>query len=359
MEIPLFKVFMSPAAGEAVNKTLYSGYIGQGQAVEEFESRLAEYLGTPWIVTVNSGTAALQLALHLIDNSGDEVITTPLTCFATTASILANNLRPKWADVSLASYNIDPDAVRAKLSDRTKAIIAVHLGGYPADLDRLSIIQGQFEREYGYRPPVIEDAAHAFGAEFEGRKLGNHGNIVCYSFQAIKTLTCGDGGLLVLPNRELYERARRLRWFGLDRENRSAPIVESGFKYHMNDIQATIGLANLDHVDELLAIQRDNWRYYNNALSHMRVRTEDRDCTGWTYPLRVYRKNNFERTLASHGIATGIGHYRNDKHPCVAKYRHSLPNMDVLENELTCIPCGWWVGPEERQFIVDIIARGW
>lgn len=351
---------MSPEAGQKVCETLYSGWIGQGSQVELFEQRLADYLGTRQVVTVNSGTAALQLALKLVCQPGQEVIVPPLTCFATTAAILATGLRPKWADISLKTFNVDLDDVERKLSPTTRAIVLVHLGGLPVDLDRVAEIQRTCHRKFGFTPAVIEDAAHAFGAEYRGRKLGTHSNIVCYSFQAIKTLTCGDGGLLVLPNSELYDRAKRLRWFGLDREDRSRPIDESGFKFHMNDIQAAIGLANLPHVDSLLACQRENYRQLKKALSYLRIREDnDLDCTGWAFPIRVDRKLNFERELAVRGIGSGLHHYRNDVQPCVAEFRTQLPNMDALEQDLTCVPCGWWVGPAERNYIAQIILRGW
>lgn len=351
---------MSPTAGDRVKEVLYSGYIGQGPLVEEFERQLRDYLSIDHLLTVNSGTSALQLALHIVGEQGAEVLTSPLTCFATTSSILASGMVPKWVDIDPHDYNLSLDDLERKLSPTTKVVVVVHFGGYPVDLERLRAILDVHERNYGFRPVVVEDCAHAFGGSFQGRKIGSHGNVCCFSFQAIKTLTTGDGGLVTFPTAELCERAKRLRWFGIDRDNREAPIIEAGFKYHMNDLQAAIGISNLPFVDELLNRQRENYRHYIKRLGYLGiVRDESRDCTGWMMPLKVHRRINFEKQLAVHGIEATPAHTRNDRHPCVSQFRVQLPNMDLVEEGLTCLPCGWWVDAKKLDLIADIIFRGW
>ena len=195
--IPLFKVFMAPNVEDTLVPVLHSGYIGQGKQVEEFESKLKEWFDYPWILTLNSATSGLTLALRLLNlNRGDEVLCSPLTCFATTTAILANGLSIRWVDIDKTTCNICPRDVARKRTSKTKAIVVVHWGGNPVDLDAI--------RNTCPDLPIVEDAAHAFGAIYEGDYVGTHDNITVFSLQAIKHLTTGDGGLIFLPNEELY-----------------------------------------------------------------------------------------------------------------------------------------------------------
>jgi hypothetical protein len=217
--------------------------------------------------------SGLHLALHMTAGAGraarpgeppeGEVLTTALTCTATNWPILANGLRIRWIDVDPATLNVDLDDVARKISPATRAIVVVHWAGYPLDLDRLRGILDAAEARHGFRPAVIEDCAHAWGSTYRGQPLGNHGNIAVYSFQAIKSLTTGDGGVVVFPTEELAERAKILRWYGIDRRVPEGPrltadIPEYGFKFHMNDINAAIGLANLPSVDARVARHQEN-----------------------------------------------------------------------------------------------------
>ena len=226
--IQLFKVFMSENAAPEVSKVLNSGYIGQGEKVEQFESKLQDFFMKDYIVTLNSGTSGLHLALDLLKKSsgkwpgledGDEVLATSLTCTASNFPILANNLNIKWVDVDPTTLNMDLDDLSRKISPKTKAIMLVHWGGYPNDLDRIKEIQNKCFELYGFKPAVIEDGAHSFGSKYKGKHIGNHGNMTMYSLQAIKHITAIDGGLLLLPHQELYDRAKLLRWYGIDRNS--------------------------------------------------------------------------------------------------------------------------------------------
>jgi len=228
--IQLFKVYMSKTAKDEAGKVLDSGYIGQGSKVDEFEAKLKERFKTDYVLTTNSATSAEHLALHLLKkpfkglhsfwpgiNDGDEILATPLTCTASNFPILGNNLKIKWVDVDPKTLNMDLDDLARKITSTTKAIMIVHWGGYPNDLDKLKEIQQKAFETFGFKPAIIEDCAHAFGSNFNGQPIGSHGNICTFSFQAIKHLTSVDGGALVLPHRELYERGRLLRWYGIDR----------------------------------------------------------------------------------------------------------------------------------------------
>lgn len=378
--IPLFKVFMSGAAIQRAAQVLQSGYIGQGAIVEEFEQALRARFEHDHIVTTNSCTSAIHLALHLLERpaghwpgltAGDEVLTSPITCAATNWPILANRLRIKWVDVNQANLNLDLRDLEDKLSPTTKVILLVHWGGNPVDLHEVDAILRRAEHRFGFRPTVVEDCAHAFGSLYKSRPLGCHGNIACYSFQAIKHLTCGDGGALILPTRELYDRAKLLRWYGMERNHlggishTNQCVPEWGFKFHMNDINAGIGLENLKVVDnEVIQKTQRNAAYYNQSLVDAAGVTvlsnlPDTESAYWVYTLRVSRREQFMRTLADDGIETASVHERNDKYKCVSEFRAPLPTLERIDATRVCIPCGWWVSETDRARIVDRIKAGW
>lgn len=339
--IPLFKVAMSPEAVGAVGDVLLSGYIGQGPMVERFEAALATLLDLPAPpLTVSSGTAALDLALHLIGvGPGDEVITTPVTCTATNSPIVTRGARPVWADVHPFTGLIDAEDVARKITPRTRAVMAVDWGGALCDYAAL--------RRLGL--PVIQDAAHSLTA-------GIGGDYVCWSFQAIKHLTCGDGGALWTPAADL-ERARLLRWYGLDRRSKAdfrceQNIQEVGYKAHMNDVAAAIGLANIGQTPGLIAKHRENAAWYNSVLGMPR----DAASAWWLYTLLVEDRAGFTRHMAERGVAVSPVHARNDTHDAFRFPNGPLPGVDYFASRNVAIPVGWWLTPAERNQIVEAVC---
>ena len=396
--IPLFKVKMSPTAKDKVGEVLDSGFIGQGTIVDQFENLLKPIFKNKYTVTTNSATSAEHLALHLLKKptnidkiyhgaavvnhrwpgiqDGDEVLATPLTCTATNFPILANNMKIKWVDVDKRTLNMDLDDLARKITAKTKAIFIVHWGGYPVDLDRLKEIQNKAYKDFGFKPAVIEDCAHAFGSKFNGNPIGSHGNICTFSFQAIKHMTTADGGALVLPHEELYRRAKLLRWYGIDRESDNkdfrceSDIPEWGFKFHMNDVNAAIGIENLKIVDkEVIKIHKENAAYYDEELGHIDrtfkslISLPNRDprmeSSFWIYSILVDRKDDFMKHMKECGIAVSQVHERNDIHTCVKEFKTQLPSLDWVKDRLVNIPVGWWVTKEDREYIVECIKKGW
>uniref|UniRef100_A0A6C0BWE1 DegT/DnrJ/EryC1/StrS aminotransferase family protein n=1 Tax=viral metagenome TaxID=1070528 RepID=A0A6C0BWE1_9ZZZZ len=379
-DIQLFKVFMDPGVTEPLNEVILSGKLSQYEKVTEFEKHLSAYIGNSNLLTMNSATSALHLAYHLLKSPipelkfpgldlNDEVLTTPLTCVATNWPILANNLKIKWVDIN-KNLNLDIIDLKQKLSKKTKIISIVHWGGYPANLDELKDVQRYCEEKFGFRPIIIEDCAHSFGAEYKGQKLGNHGNIVIYSFQAIKHLTCGDGGLLVLPIKELYERGKLLRWFGISRETKNKQkdfkvednIKEYGFKFHMNDINATIGLHNLPFSVENLRIHRDNASYYLKEFNDINcvelLETNlNINAAWWTFTFFINNLNEFISFMKKKNINVSQVHGRNDNHDTVSEFKVKLPNLDKILERLICIPVGWWITHDDRKYIVQCIKE--
>lgn len=381
--LSLFKVFMSEDVLKPLNEVLMSGFITQGPKVEEFETALKEYIGNPYVLTLNSATAGLTLALRLLknpdesfgwpgfDDEKDVVLTPALTCFATTAAILANNVNIRWLDVDLNTSNIDINDLKNKLTANTKVIYVVHWGGNPVDLDALKEVQEYSLEKFGFKPMIVEDCAHSFGAEYNDKKIGNNENICVFSLQAIKHLTTGDGGLITLPNQILYDRCKLLRWYGIDRDKRNYKgkdfrlendITEYGYKFHMNDVNATIGLYNLPHIPGLLEKNRQNAAYFDQQLGSLEgiqlLHNNPKSKSAyWLYSMRVLngKKFDFMEKMKEAGIMTSQVHNRNDINSCVIQFEEKLPNLDILEKELVCIPVGWWLTDANLQHIVTQI----
>lgn len=362
--IPLFKVFMSKYASQRVSKVLGSGYIGEGPLVKEFEDSISHYIGNPYVVCVNSCTSALMLALRIAGvGAGDFVATTPMTCLATNEAILALDAYPMWIDVDTNTGNMSSSSLdRAiKMKPYTKAIICVHWGGFPCDVLEINDIARR------YNIPVIEDAAHAFGTEIDHTKIGNHSDFVCFSFQAIKTVTCGDGGALLVSNADVVKRARLMRWFGLDRGLSSdmrccQDPPEFGYKMQMTDIDAAIGISNLLLVDGILKTARVNAQYYDDAFEKMiNVRVvrvpENINPSRWLYTVTVNDASEFIAHMRNKGVACSKVHDRNDTKTMFVGSQCSLPGVDSFDKDHVCIPVGWWVTKEQRDHIINSVKE--
>lgn len=391
--IPLFKVYMSPTAKTAAAEVLDSGFVGQGPKVDQFEQDLASFFRTnpSNVLTVNSATSAEHLAYHLLKKpmnlsipheyglitvswpglqDGDEVLTTALTCTATNWPILANGLKLRWVDVDPNTMNICLDDLKSKLNERTKIVTVVHWGGYPVDLVKLQQIQREFTREYGFPFMIIDDSAHAFGSMLDGKPLSSFETISTYSLQAIKHITSVDGGFWISPYKELNRRGRLLRWYGIDRDSPrtdfrcESDIPEWGFKFHMNDVSAAIGMENLKNAEHIISMHKNNGQAYNEELQNIpgvRLLESDprKSSAFWLYTMRVDNRDEFVRAMTDRGISTSRVHERNDKHSCVLEYRAELPNVDNVVKDMVSIPVGWWVSPEDRDYIIQSIKQGW
>jgi len=360
--VPLFRVHMPPA-GElmpALEQTLYSGYIGQGPQAAEFERQMAGFLGHANVLAVNSCTSAIQLALRLADVKMGEVITTPVTCAATALPVLAEGARPAWADIDPATGNIDPADAERKITRDTRAILAVHWGGQPCDMDALNAISARHEI------PLIVDAAHALGASWDGWPAA--ADYTCYSFQAIKHLTTGDGGLLATATGQDAERGRLLRWYGIDRlaggedARTGVDITSPGLKWHMNDIAATIGLAQLRHLPSVLARHRDNAAYYHSRFAgRVRVAASLPKARGawWLYTLiwaDEAQRVAFMRYAEEHGVAASRVHARLDRLTCFKEFPAGpLPGADEFYSRMCCIPVHWALTEEDRRRVADVV----
>jgi dTDP-4-amino-4,6-dideoxygalactose transaminase len=271
-----FLPFALPDTGEEeireVAEAIESGWVTTGPKTRQFEAEFAQTVGAKHAIAVNSCTAAMHCALEAIGvNKGDEVITTPYTFAATAAVIRYFDAKPVFVDVDPETLNIDPSGIDAVVTEKTKAILPVHIAGFPAEMDAIRIVADK------HHLPVVEDAAHAFPAKYRGMMIGSVSEMTCFSFYATKTITTGEGGMLCTDNDDFAERCRMMALHGISKDAWKRytaegswyyEILSPGFKYNMGDIAAAMGLAQLRKASVMLEKRRAIARMYNEGFSH-------------------------------------------------------------------------------------------
>ena len=364
--VVLFHPFVPKEAAERVAEVLSTRWIGQGPLVDKFESEFEESVGIGKSLAVGSGTDALHLAYLLAGvEPGDEVICPVFTCTATNLPLLYIGATPVFADIDPKTMNISPSSIRELITEKTKAIVTVDYGGLPCDYAEIN----EIAREFGLK--VIDDAAHAIGAEYRGISIGAVADFTTYSFQAIKHITTGDGGLLHVRDPELAEKGRRLRWFGIDRKAKFSgiwanDITEIGYKYQMTDIGAAMGIAGLAHLPLVLSHRRELLKAYEEGLKNVQGlynvgsdSQNDRLHSAWLHTILIDDREGLQKKLASHGVESGQVHYRNDMYSIFGKRRNYLQNMDAIESRYLVLPLHMKVGIKEVEKICGIIKAGW
>jgi dTDP-4-amino-4,6-dideoxygalactose transaminase len=264
-----------------------------------------------------------------------------------------------WADIDPISGNLDPESVESSITSKTKAIIAVHYGGYPAKLNELRTIADK----YGIF--LIEDCAHALGATFDGNAIGTVGDFSIFSFQAIKHMTTVDGGVLVLKNPDQLVEAKKIRWFGMLKgvSRTEVDIHSVGYKYNMNNVTASIGLVQLRSISQILDKHISNGKYYDKAISNIQGLDFAR-CDGssqssyWLYTLLSDYSSDLEKALNFEGVQASKLHRPNNKHSIFFGSKKNLPGLDKFYRRLLHIPCGWWVTNGQCDEIISILKKG-
>lgn len=366
-EISFFGTYIDRSATETIESVLHLTFLSEGELVKEFESRLSNKLGIINPVAVNSGTSALHLALILADiKPGDEVICPPQTFIATGMAILYCGATPVFADIQYETGNIDPKSIEKKITRKTKAILPVHWGGYPCDLDEILALAMK------YKLVVIEDAAHALGAKYKNKPIGSISPFTCFSFQAIKHLTTGDGGAVCCLSNRKAKEAHNLRWFGIDRVNSQPSILGErifdidriGFKYHLNDYAAALGLANLVSFKKRLERRRKIVARYRKELNRLpgislfKYET-DRESANWLFGLHVDRRADFIKALKSRGIPTSVVHQRIDRFKILGSTREDLVNQTRFDETKIHIPLHDQLDDKQVTQIIESIKKGW
>lgn len=322
-----FIVFGSPIIGDeevdAVAATLRTAWIGTGPRVRELEERFGAFVGADHAVATASGTAALHLCLVAAGlGPGDEVITTPMTFCATANAILHAGATPVFADCERDSLNIDPRAVEAALTPRTRAILPVHFGGRPAAMDAISALA----RRHGLL--VIEDAAHAIETVYKGQKIGAISDLTCFSFYVTKNMTTGEGGMVTTNDAALANKIKVCALHGLsadawsrfsDQGHKHYDVVLPGFKYNLTDVAASLGLVQLPKLPAWLERRKEIWARYDEAFARLPVTTPLPPEANTVHAHHLYTillhddapvtRDEFMVALHDRGVGTGV-HYR-------------------------------------------------
>jgi perosamine synthetase len=365
--IPLFRPTIYPEAIAAVSEVLNSGWLGTGPKTLAFEKAFTEYVGAPNCVGLNSCTSALHLGLHLLDLSpGSEVITTPLTFVSTNHAILYEKCKPVFADVQPDTGNLDVRSASKHITERTGAVMLMHFGGYPADIDEFY----NMAKKAGI--PIVEDCAHACGATYKGKRVGSQGLIQAFSFDPVKNLTMGGGGALIVRSPEHDTRLRRLRWLGIDADTFKRTVgqrfkweyqvTEVGFNYYMNDIQAAIGLVQLSHLDEDNARRTAIAGQYRQGLSNVpgiRLLSykDDRKSSYHLFSILAEKRDDLVDKLRDAGVDVGVHYRRNDLYPMYEK--QDLPNAEYFWQREISLPMHLQLTDEQVDYITGVIRRGW
>jgi perosamine synthetase len=355
-KIVLFHPYIPKSAIVAVKKTLNSRWIGQGPKVAEFEKLWEEKISSPHkAVAVGSGTDALHLAYILAGiKEGDEVISPVFTCAATNMPLLWQRAKIVFADIKKDSLNVDPEDISRKITPRTKAIVVVHYGGTPCDMDEIQAIADK------HKIPIIEDAAQAHGSIYKNKKIGSISDFTCFSFQALKLINTADGGMLTVKNPEFEKKARRIRWFGIDRDakmkNRwNDDITEIGYKYQMTDVAAAMGITALKEFNRTLKHYLELVDIYKKELKGMK---EVAYAGGpWLCTVLTEKSKEIKAKLAEKGIESNQVHYRNDRYSIFGGRVNNCPNMDALENKYLVLPQHYHLEAKSIEYICSIIRK--
>ncbi|MEG3224232.1 MAG: aminotransferase DegT [Methanobacteriales archaeon Met13] len=357
--IPIARPIIGEEEIEEVVSVLKSGIIAQGPRVAEFEEKFAEYVGVKHAVAVSSGTTALHLAMLAAGvGEGDEVITTPFSFAATGNCILYVGARPVFVDIDPKTYNLDPKQIENAITDKTKAILPVHLYGQPADMDEINRIADEHDMV------VIEDAAQAHGALYNGKMVGSLGDMACFSFYPTKNMTTSEGGIVTTDNKKMADKIRMLRAHG-EQERYSHVVL--GYNFRMTDISAAIGLAQLKKLDNFNDKRIENAEYLTEQIKEIGGIEAPLVAKGvkhvfHQYTIRVSdnKRDKFMKFLNENEIGTGI-HYSI---PIYAQklyqelgYSGNCPEAEKAAKEVLSIPVHPSLSVEDVEKLVNILGE--
>ncbi len=364
---------LQPIYGEeeiaAVSEVLRSGWVGLGPKTRAFEEQFAEYIGCDYAVALNSGTAALHLAaLSLQLQPGDEVIVTPITFVSTVHVIRYCGATPVFADVEPDTLNLDVADVARKITDRTRAIFCVHYGGHPCDMDAIHALadtRGIY---------VVEDAAHACGAQYKGTRIGCISELTCFSFHAVKNLAMGEGGAITC-NSDWYARYfSQMRWLGISRDTFSRSSEEKvyawqywverlGYKYHLHDISAAIGLVQLQKLEANNACRREMVNRYQEAFADLdwleRPVEKDHARSSWhLYVVKLpsqHQRDAMIRYLKERDIAPGVHYYPINLHPVYKDVKAEVPVANEIWKRILTLPLHLALTADDQDRVIEAV----
>ena len=363
--IPLFYPYVPKAAVESAVETLSTRWIGQGPKVEQFEIDISKkFANDCGVIAVGSGTDALHLAYLLAGiEKEDEVIVPVFTCTATNIPLLYIGAKPIFADIDPETMNIDLAHVQRLITTKTKAIVCVDYGGYPCDYTKLIKICEEFKLK------LISDAAHSIGTKYKGKYACEYADFTIFSFQAIKTITTGDGGALIIKDPNLIEKAKRLRWFGIDRAAKQMGVWENdikevGYKYQMTDIAASLGIEALKISENIFEYRKKIFKRYKEKLSKINgitliggAESKDIDFCPWLVTILTEKRIELMQFLRQNSVESGQVHYRNDRYSIFRSKLEKLPQMNNLEDKYLVLPLHMAIKEEQVDYVCDLIGK--
>jgi len=356
-KIKLFDPVTNKDEENEIKKVLKSGFWASGSGsgnVKKFEDKFNKFVGSKKCVAVNSGTAALHLALSLLDIKNKEVIVPSLSFVSTVHAVLYNNGIPVFADVNKDTLNLDPKSIQNKITKKTKAIILVHFGGYPAEISQIKKIAKYHDLE------VIEDAAHACGAKYDEKRIGNHSSLVCFSFHPVKNLAMPNGGAIAIntKNSKIWkEKLDSLRWCGIsDRIGAKYDVKYLGWNYYMNEFSATIGLTQLKKLDKLNYRRRQIAKRYFKELNIVEKMPFNKNAVYHFYWILVKNRDKVRNKMKQKGIETGI-HYIPIHRLKFYSKSIKLKNTDYISNHIITIPTHPNLTDNDVSYIIKTINK--
>lgn len=346
------KVIINYEEIEAINEVLRSGILAQGPKVREFEEEFAEYIGVEYAVATDSGTSALHTTLASLGiRKGDEVITPTFSFISTASCVLMQGAKPVFCDIDQKTFNINPEEIEKIISDRTKAVIVVHLYGQPCDMRHIMEICED------HNLALIEDACQAHGAEYKGKKVGSFGD-GCFSFYPTKNMTTGEGGMITANNDKIAKIARMIRDHG---QKERYLHVMLGYNYRMTDISAAIGLVQLKRVDRFNEQRINNAMYYNRKLDNEGIQkpfiAENVKHVFHQYTIRVEERDRFIAYLEINGVGYGVYYHTPiHKQPMFSEYNKlTLPEAEHACKEVVSIPVHPALSKEELVYVAEVV----
>jgi dTDP-4-amino-4,6-dideoxygalactose transaminase len=359
---------MPREAGTVVSEVLFSGALTSGPRVAEFEQRLGAFIGNPLVLSTADISSTLTLALFMAGvRPGGIVLASPLSCLATTSPIRNLFAEVRWCDIDISTGNIDPAEVR-RYGRGASAVVAYHWAGNPIDTGEL------YSVAHSVGLPVVEDAGEALGASVGGRALGaTGGDYTAFSFSPVRHITTVEGAAIAFSNAGEYDKALRLRHYGIDRPtfrlpdgeiNPASDISVAGINTSMSEVAGALGCAQLAEAPALIARHQANGEFYDSAFAACGgVRTFRRvpgsRSAYWVYTFLAENRDALRAKFHSRGIAASSVHTRNDIYSAFGQRSVALPNVEVFDAMNLSIPCGWWVSDEDRNEIVDCVREGW
>lgn len=362
--IPLFSPYIPPETGEFVKRVIDSGKINRGLQAELFEKRLRERFGFPYVHSVNSCTSALRLSLAVAGiKRGDYILTTPWTMVATNTAILEQGACPIFIDIDYDTLNMDFSKIDEEAMARARALMVVHYAGYPCDYWKALKIATENNLV------LIQDCAQSFGAKVYGNYVGSRGTFNCFSFQAIKTITMGDGGCISTSIKSIYDDIVKRSWFGIDKSQRiSTPsgifpkdIDVLGYKYNITDIDATIGLVGLKHIEKALKRRKEIAQVYMEELGDLKQIEllhyhKNLESSWWLFPMHVEERDSFAKFMTKNGIEVSKHNERNDRYSVFGGLRN-LPITKKVDEDLIHIPLHPSLSDEDISCIVKKVKE--